>query len=93
LRAVPELETTLPPNAVGKDFRAYPYVGLTDSRTGVEASLFGLLGFKLGWVEGVELNFLGLVAGLDLRHPGIKLPGFGRIGIADGTAVAAPSTK
>ena len=93
LRAVPELETTLPPNAVGKDFRAYPYVGLTDSRTGVEASLLGLLGFKLGWVEGVELNFLGLVAGLDLRHPGIKLPGFGRIGIEDGTAVAAPSTK
>ncbi len=93
LRAVPELETTLPPNAVGKDFRAYPYVGLTDSRTGVEASLFGLLGFKLGWVEGVEFNFLGLVAGLDLRHPGIKLPGFGRIGIDDGTAVAAPSTK
>jgi hypothetical protein len=93
LRAVPELETTLPPNAVGKDFRAYPYAGLTDSRTGVEASLFGLLGFKLGWVEGVELNFLGLVAGLDLRHPGIKLPGFGRIGIDDGTAVAAPSTK
>jgi hypothetical protein len=93
LRAVPELETTLPPNAVGKDFRAYPYVGLTDSRTGVEASLFGLLGFKLGWVEGVELNILGLVAGLDLRHPGIKLPGFGRIGIDNGSAVAAPSTK
>ena len=93
LRAVPELETTLPPNAVGKDFRAYPYVGLTDSRTGVEASLFGLLGFKLGWVEGVEVNFLGLVAGLDLRHPGIKLPGFGRIGIDDGSAVAAPSAK
>jgi hypothetical protein len=93
LRAVPELETTLPPNAVGKDFRSYPYVGLTDSRTGVEASLFGLLGFKLGWVEGVEVNFLGLVAGLDLRHPGIKLPGFGRIGIDDGSAVAAPSAK
>jgi hypothetical protein len=93
LRAVPELETTLPPNAVGKDFRPYPYVGLTDSRTGVEASLFGLLGFKLGWVEGVEVNFLGLVAGLDLRHPGIKLPGFGRIGIDDGSAVAAPSAK
>ena len=93
LRAAPELHATLPPNAVGKDFRAYPYVGLTDSRTGVEASLFGLLGFKLGWVEGVELNFLGLVAGLDLRHPGIKLPGFGRIGIEDGTAAAAPYTK
>ena len=80
----------MPPNAVGKDFRPYPYVGLSDSRTGVEASLWGLLGVKVGWVEGVELNFLGLVAGLDIRHPGVKLPGFGRLGIADGTALAAP---
>src|SRR5438445_4566308 len=46
LRAVPELETTLPSNAVGKDFRAYPYLGLTDSGTGIEASLWGLLGLK-----------------------------------------------
>ena len=81
LRAVPELATTLPPNAVGKDFRDGFYAGLTDSRTGVEVSLFGLLGIKAGWVEGIELNMLGLVAGLDLRHPAVKLPGFGRIGI------------
>jgi len=91
LRAVPELETTLPSNAVGKDFRAYPYLGLTDSGTGVEASLWGLLGIKFGWVEGVEINVLGLVAGLDLRHPAVKLPGFGRVGVDDGTAVAAPA--
>jgi len=91
LRAVPELGATLPPNAVGKDFRASPYLGWTDSGTGVEASLWGLLGVKLGWVEGVELNFLGLVAGLDLRHPAVKLPGFGRLGLADGTALAAPA--
>lgn len=91
LRAVPELQTTLPANAVGKDFRALPYAGLTDSGTGVEASLWGLLGVKIGWVEGVELNFLGLVAGLDLRHPAVKLPGFGRLGLDDGTAIAAPA--
>jgi len=91
LRAVPELETTLPSNAVGKDFRAYPYVGLTDSGTGVEASLWGLLGVKFGWVEGIEVNVLGLVAGLDLRHPAMKLPGLGRVGVDDGTAVAAPA--
>jgi hypothetical protein len=91
LRAVPELAATLPPNAIGKDFRALPYVGRTDSRTGVEASLWGLLGVKVGWVEGVEVNFLGLVAGLDLRHPAVKLPGFGRLGLDDGTAVAAPA--
>lgn len=80
LRAVPELGVTLPPTAIGRDFRAWPYVGLTDSGTGVEASLWGVLGVKLGWVEGVELNVLGLVAGLDLREPGIKVPAYGRIG-------------
>jgi hypothetical protein len=88
---VPELKTTLPSNAVGKDFRSRPYAGPTDSGTGVEASLWGVLGVKLGWVEGVEFNFLGLVAGLDLRHPALKLPGFGRLGIDDGTAIAAPA--
>ena len=91
LRAVPELEATLPANAVGKDFRRYPYAGLTDSRSGLEASLWGLLGVKVGWVEGVEFNFLGVVVGLDVRHPGLKLPGFGRIGVDDGTAIAAPA--
>jgi hypothetical protein len=81
LRAVPELGATLPPNAVGKDFHDEGfYLGLTDSRTGIELSLWGLLGVKLGWVEGVEFNFLSLVAGLDLRHPALKLPGFGRLG-------------
>lgn len=89
LRAVPELATTLPPNAVGKDFRDGFYAGLSDSRTGVELSMYGLIGIKAGWIEGVELNLLGLVAGLDLRHPAVKLPGFGRIGIDNGTAVAA----
>jgi uncharacterized protein DUF3750 len=91
LRAAPELATTLPPNAIGKDFRDGFYAGWTDSRTGVELSLFGLLGIKVGWVEGIELNLLALVAGLDLRHPAVKLPGFGRIGIDNGTAIAAPA--
>ena len=91
LRAIPEAEAMLPANAVGRDFRPLPYAGLTDSRTGVEASLWGVAGIKLGWVEGVELNFLGLVAGLDIRNPGIKLPGFGRIGLPQQTATAAPA--
>lgn len=93
LRALPELALTLPANALGKDFRPYPYAGFSDSGTGVEASLWGLLGLKAGWIEGIELNLLGLVAGLDLRHPALKLPGFGRIGLSDGTALAAPATR
>jgi hypothetical protein len=91
LRAVPELAVSLPPTAIGRDFRHGFYAGLTDSGTGVEASAFGVVGIKAGWVEGIELNLLGLVAGFDLRHPGVKLPGFGRLGIDDGTAVAAPA--
>jgi hypothetical protein len=80
LRAVPELGVALPPNAVGRDFRSLPYAGLSDSRTGVEVNFWGLLGIKVGIVEGIEVNVLGLVAGIDLRQPAIKLPGFGRIG-------------
>ncbi len=82
LRAAPELRATLPPNAIGKDFRDGGfYLGPTDSGTGIEVSLLGILGIKLGWVEGIEVNLLGLVGGLDLRAPALKLPGFGRIGI------------
>ncbi|MEP7029710.1 MAG: DUF3750 domain-containing protein, partial [Pseudolabrys sp.] len=88
LRAVPELDVALPPNAVGRDFRGAFYAGLTDSGTGVELNLYGFAGIKLAWAEGVEVNLLGLVAGLDLRHPGVKLPGFGRIGVESPVATA-----
>jgi hypothetical protein len=47
----------------------------------VQVSLGGLLGFTIGWIEGVEVNVLGLVAGFDLRRPALKLPGLGRIGV------------
>lgn len=89
LRAIPEVSVTMPPNAIGRDFRADPYLGWTDSGTGIEASLWGLLGVKIGWVEGVEVNVLGLVAGLDIRDPALKLPGFGRIGLNMWSANAA----
>jgi hypothetical protein len=92
LRAVPELRAALPANAIGKDFREQLfYVGTTDSGTGVEFNLAGLLGVKLGWVEGLELNFLSLVAGLDFRRPAIKLPSFGRLGVGFPLATAAPA--
>jgi hypothetical protein len=81
LRTVPELCVNLPSNAVGRDFRYGLYLGQTDSGTGLEINLSGYAGLKVGWVEGIEMNFLGLVAGLDLRYPGVKLPGYGRIGI------------
>jgi len=83
LAAIPEAGIVLPPTAIGKDWRVDgQIVGLTPSRTGVQLSLRGLLGVTVAWVEGVEINVLGLVAGLDIRRPAIKLPGFGRIGMA-----------
>jgi hypothetical protein len=83
LAAVPELQVTLPPTAIGKD---YPYAGnafgWTPSGTGVRATLGGYLGVTAGWVEGFEINFLGAVFGLDIRRPAIKLPGIGRLGLS-----------
>ncbi|MFC6791695.1 DUF3750 domain-containing protein [Methylobacterium komagatae] len=82
MSAVPEMEASLPATAIGKDF---PYdgrwIGLTPSRTGLRLNLGGYLGLTVGWVEGVEVNLLGAVAGFDIRRPGLKLPGIGRVGI------------
>lgn len=82
LNAVPELNAVLPPTAIGKD---YPYsgawFGLTPSRTGAFVSLGGYLGLTIGWIEGLELNFLGGVLGVDLRRPALKFPGIGRLGV------------
>lgn len=89
LRAVPELGAQLPSNAVGRDFRDGFYAGWTDSGTGVELNLWGYAGIKVGWAEGIEFNLLGLVAGLDVRRPAIKLPGYGRIGIPNTPVTAA----
>jgi Protein of unknown function (DUF3750) len=88
LRATPELGAILPPNAIGRDFRPQPYVGRTDSGTGVEVNLWGLVGLKLGWVEGLELNVLGLVVGFDVQNPALKLPGIGRLGVGVPTVLA-----
>ncbi len=93
LAAIPEAGIALPPTAVGKDFRGSGwFAGLAPSRTGIQLSAQGLAGLTLAWVEGIEINVLGLVAGIDLREPGLKIPGFGRVGIdiGDGTAAAAP---
>ena len=81
-RLVPELAPALLPIAIGKDFAGWRfYAGASPSNTGFQISIVGLFGFTLSWVEGLEINVLGLVAGLDVRRPAIKLPGWGRIGL------------
>ena len=85
LDAVPEIKVVLPPTAVGKDFPYHgDWLGMTASGTGVFASLGGYFGITAGWVEGIEINFLGAVLGLDIRRPAVKLPGIGRLGMTAG---------
>jgi hypothetical protein len=81
---VPELRTALPPTALGKDWVPESFfIGPTISGTGLRVSVAGYAGISIGWVEGVELNLLGLVAGIDPRRVGIKLPGWGDLRISD----------
>jgi hypothetical protein len=82
---VPEIKVSLPPTAIGKD---YPYDGRwlrpTSSGTGIRITFGGYAGFTIGWIDGIEINILGGVVGLDVRRPAIKLPGLGRVGMAVG---------
>ena len=83
-RAIPELRLELPATAIGKDYLpGLSVAALTPSHTGAQVSLGGLFGVMLALEEGLEFNFLGLTAGLDVWPPAIKLPGVGRLGFAD----------
>src|SRR5947209_20540325 len=83
LAAVPEIGVTLTATAIGKDFPADGrWLALTPSRTGIRLSLGGYAGVTMAWVEGVQVNLLGAVIGIDLRRPAVQLPGLGRVGIS-----------
>jgi hypothetical protein len=86
-REVPELRLDIPANAIGKDYRAWDApVALAPSGTGIQLSLLGLAGITLGVEEGVEVNVLGLNLGLDILRPALRVPGLGRIGMAEDVA-------
>lgn len=80
-REVPDLRLEMPPHAIGKDYLGKTRIADTaPSGTGVQVSLFGLLGFVVAMDEGIELNILGLTFGIDPMDLNLKLPGIGRIG-------------
>jgi hypothetical protein len=82
-RAVPELRLDLPATAIGKDYiPGGSPVAMSPSGTGIQVSLFGLLGVLAGLEEGVELNLLSLTFGIDLKRPALKLPVVGRVGLS-----------
>lgn len=84
LRNTPEIGVELPPHAIGKDWiKDGDFFGITESGTGGQASLYGVLGVAVGLGEGIELNILGLNFGVDFLRPALKLPLVGRIGVKD----------
>ena len=79
-RHVPELALDLPPSAIGKDFLAGgKLLDKAPSGTGYQFSLYGLAGILFSRIEGIEINILGLVTGINPFEPAIKLPGVGKI--------------
>jgi Protein of unknown function (DUF3750) len=80
-RAVPELELDLPPTAIGKDYLGGRVLARAPSGSGLQFSVWGLLGLLASDVEGVELNLLGLTFGLNPFSPSVKLPLIGRLGV------------
>jgi hypothetical protein len=82
LRAVPELDIALPPEAVGRDYRPFgEFITLSENWRNLELSLGGYAGLAVGEIHGFEIRLAGLVFGIDVRRPALKLPGFGRIGM------------
>ena len=81
-RAVPELEVTFPPTAIGKDYLGDDLVGSAPSGGGLQLSVFGLLGVLASATDGLEINVLGLSFGIDPLMPAVKLPMIGRVGVA-----------
>lgn len=83
LQAVPALGLALPPTAIGKDFPVNGRIfNLTGEGTGVFISLGGVICVRAGLRDGFELGLFGLVAGIDVLRPALKLPGLGRLGFA-----------
>ena len=90
-RAVPELGLDLPPTAIGKDFVGGRVLGRAPSGSGVQLSLYGLLGLLASDVEGLEVNVLGLTFGVNPFSPSLKLPIVGRLGVPRPNGVGRPA--
>lgn len=81
-RAVPELALDLPPTAIGKDFLANgALIAAPPSGSGLQLSLFGLVGVIVSAEEGLEFNLLGLAFGIDPKGLALRLPGVGMVGL------------
>jgi hypothetical protein len=83
LRHVPEIGAVLPPEATGRDYLSDGgfFYAAPDGRD-FSLSLNGYAGISIGARSGFEVNFMGLVAGIDVQNPGVKVPALGYFGTA-----------
>jgi hypothetical protein len=72
MSAIPEISPALPPTAIGRDFPVDGrWIGMTPFGRAIRINLRGYAALTVGWVEGIELNILGAVAGVDFRRPAL----------------------
>jgi hypothetical protein len=83
IRMLPELSIAFPSNAIGKDFLPGKIFSRSLSGTGYQFSLYGIFGITVAIKEGIEINFLGLVFGINPWQLSIKLPGLGELSALD----------
>ncbi len=78
-----DLAASLPPTAIGKDYRGLIGASWTSGGTGVQLES-PIAGIKIGLKEGIEIHFFALAFGIDLWPPALIVPfGSGRIGFDD----------
>ena len=84
IRHTPGIFLELPPHAIGKDWiDDGKFFARSESGTGYQFSVYGLLGVTVGLAEGFEVDILGLTFGIDIARPALKLPFIGRVGLKD----------
>ena len=79
IRAVPGFDAVPPTTAIGRDF---PEHGAWFTRTAsgsLRLSAGGYAGLVIGRADGIEFNFLGLVAGINPWRGEVKIPAFGTL--------------
>jgi len=80
VNAVPELGARMPPNATGRDYAPGAISFHWSPGAGdIHLTAGGLAGLSAGLTSGIELHLLGLVVGLDILRPALKIPAYGRV--------------
>ncbi len=79
LRQVPELQITLPPTAIGKDFPLGFWIQPTTGGRGLQLTLWGIFGISIGIEEGLRLQWFALEFGLNPWKGELYWPGIGTL--------------